>query len=248
MNSGTPVVKASGLLWDLGLLEPQLWSFCGLLDQRSTPAADLQPKSTWPFGAMCYGLDIKCPLQAHGSEHLFPAILLFGNMRPRRWKQVSWVFGGSSLFSLLPAHSNVAKTFLLASYHTLPTTAAALPCFLYHDGPRETVSSSKAFSQRLKKICLFLFFVRTRYLSVYHMHAWCLQRPEGHWVSWNWSNRWFWKQSLIVLKEQQVLLMAEPSFQPHLHPLKLFLSGILTTRMRKVTAIKFWEIFFFLFT
>lgn len=157
MNSGTPVVKASGLLWDLGLLEPQLWSFCGLLDQRSTPAADLQPKSTWPFGAMCYGLDIKCPLQAHGSEHLFPAILLFGNMRPRRWKQVSWVFGGSSLFSLLPAHSNVAKTFLLASYHTLPTTAAALPCFLYHDGPRETVSSSKAFSQQLKKICLFLF-------------------------------------------------------------------------------------------
>lgn len=88
--------------------------------------------------------------------------------------------------------------------------------------------------------------MRATYLSVYHMHAWCLQRPEGHWVSWNWSNRWFWKQSLIVLKEQQVLLMAEPSFQPYLHPLKLFLSGILTTRMRKVTAIKFWEFFFYI--
>lgn len=119
--------------------------------------AALQPKSTWQFGAMCYNLDIKCLLQAHGSEHLFLAILLFGNMRPRRWKQVAWVFGDSSLFSLLPAHRNVAKTFPVASCHLLPTTTAPLPCFLYHYGPRETISSNRPFSQQLKRICLFLF-------------------------------------------------------------------------------------------
>ena len=84
VNSRIPVVEASGLLWDLGLVESQLWSFCGLLDHRSTQTADLQPNSMWQFGAMCYDLDIKCLLQAHGSEHLFLAILLLGSMRPRR--------------------------------------------------------------------------------------------------------------------------------------------------------------------
>lgn len=52
VNSGTPVVEASGLRWNLGFLESHLWSVCGLLDHRSKQTADLQPKSTWPFGVI----------------------------------------------------------------------------------------------------------------------------------------------------------------------------------------------------
>lgn len=118
---------------------------------------------------------------------------------PRRRKKVTWVLGDSNLLSLLPAFNYVDEPLLHASCHTLPTTTATLPCFLYHYEPCETIRPNKSFSQWLKRIYLFLFLwgsvvcLCTIWMPVvYHMDVCCLQRQEGHWISWNWSNRWLW--------------------------------------------------------